>query len=242
MPAPPSPRAPETDLDWLGLHLAALFRSDARGRLRDSNEIAPGGPPPRLWVGTTRLGCLWRLRADLPEALAAELSRLAGRELPAREPRALPERWPRMRELLEAEAPVEAEGHGPAFRFPGALAEPEDVAPVPPERADLLGERFPELLGALAARQPVWAALEGGEPVALAWAATRPATAVECGVRTLPGARGRGFGARAVLAWARAVRESGAEPLYSTSCRNRSSRALARRLGLVRYATTAYLR
>jgi hypothetical protein len=41
-----------------------------------------------------------------------------------------------------------------------------------------------------------------------------------------------GFGARAVLAWARAVRSQGAAPIYGTTFDNIASQGVARRLGL----------
>lgn len=57
----------------------------------------------------------------------------------------------------------------------------------------------------------------------------------EAGVETHPEFRGRAHAARAVRAWARAVRELDRIPLYSTSWENKASRALAARLGLLRY-------
>ena len=55
----------------------------------------------------------------------------------------------------------------------------------------------------------------------------------EAGVETAAECRGRGHAAAVVARWAAAVREQGAEPLYSTSWRNKASRAVARKLGLV---------
>ena len=44
-----------------------------------------------------------------------------------------------------------------------------------------------------------------------------------------------------VAAWARAVREIGAEPLYSTSWDNTPSRSVARKLNLIPYAADYWL-
>ena len=63
----------------------------------------------------------------------------------------------------------------------------------------------------------------------------------EAGVETSASARGRGFPPAVVAAWARAVRELGAEPLYSTSWENTASQAVARKLGLIPYAADYWL-
>jgi hypothetical protein len=44
-----------------------------------------------------------------------------------------------------------------------------------------------------------------------------------------------------VAAWARAIRESGGEPLYSTSWDNKASRGVARKLGLLLYGEDLHL-
>ena len=63
----------------------------------------------------------------------------------------------------------------------------------------------------------------------------------EAGVETSAGARGHGFAVAVVAAWANAVRDLGAEPLYSTSWQNTASQAVARKLNLIPYATDYWL-
>ena len=81
-----------SDWDLMQIHVSALYRQDDRHRLLAVNE--PGDPrpddppPPRLYLGRTRAGNLWRFRHDLPEALIAELEAVlrggtgCGRSLP----------------------------------------------------------------------------------------------------------------------------------------------------------------
>lgn len=245
-PAVSMPR-PATALGWMALQTRALFVHDARGRLVARNE--PGAPPPpRLFLGRTRCGALWRLGAQLPEALARELSRLAAAEWRVPDPARPPERLAVLRARLEAEAPVEEVWSGPAFCFPERLS--RLAAPLPEgAEAVVLGAeararaalRFAHVRD-LEGRPPVVGVFAEGELASVCFAATGPGPAVEAGMETLAAQRGRGFARAAVAAWARAVRAEGREPLYSTSETNRASRALAERLGLIPYGWDLHLR
>jgi GNAT superfamily N-acetyltransferase len=235
---------PANDLDWMLLQVDVLFAADARGRLL--HRRGPGSdPPPRFFLGSTLHGHLWRFAAGLPEELVGELARLAAAE---RIPRSLeepPERLEAFRTRLEAHAPVERFYHGPAFRFPEpAPAPPADreIMALTPDRAGLLGADFGELRGTLAQRQPCVAALEAGRAVAVCGVAVSSERAAEASVETLPGFRGRGFASGTVAAWARAVRAQGLLPLYSTEWRNRASRGVAARLGLIPYGVDLHFR
>ena len=100
-------------------HLDALYESDARGRLLRSREPSPL-PAPRFHLARTELGNLWRLRADLPAAVAIRLAALAGKEGPLRADLAPPEREEFLCRALEESEPVSACWAGPAFGFPDA--------------------------------------------------------------------------------------------------------------------------
>ncbi|MDQ3745777.1 MAG: GNAT family N-acetyltransferase, partial [Acidobacteriota bacterium] len=72
-----------TDLELMSIHARALFTHDAESRLLFVNE--PGSasaPAPRLFLGRTRAGNVWRFRADLPESLTEELGSLCAYEPP----------------------------------------------------------------------------------------------------------------------------------------------------------------
>jgi RimJ/RimL family protein N-acetyltransferase len=233
-----------SDLEWLALQVEALFAHDARGRLLRANG-PEGGAPPRLFFGRTRDGSLWRFAADLPERLVAELARLLAAERSDWPLAALPERMQSLRERLEEAAPVERVHHGPAFRFPEECAARGPDGPLEaltPERAALLGDELAPLRTHLALRQPCVGVLEGGRVVSACYVAVRSERVAEAGVETLPGFRGRGLATRATAAWARAVRAAGLEPLYSTGWRNRASRGVAARLGLIPYGVDLHLR
>ena len=60
----------------------------------------------------------------------------------------------------------------------------------------------------------------------------------EAGGETAEAFRSRGFGPRVTAAWALAIRATGRVPLYSTAWTNHASLSVARKLGLVAYAST----
>lgn len=62
--------------------------------------------------------------------------------------------------------------------------------------------------------------------------------AADAGLETAEAYRGRGFGAHVTAAWAAEIRASGRMPLYSTFWDNHASLAVARKLGLLAYASS----
>jgi len=127
---------------------------------------------------------------------------------------------------------------GPCFTFPEALAHPTDVVLVEDER--LLERNFRGWVpGEIAAgRSPVLAIVEDGNPVSVCFCARRSDSAAEAGLETAQAFRGRGFGSRVTTAWALAIRATGRVPLYSTAWTNHASLSVARKMGLVEYAST----
>ena len=79
-----------------------------------------------------------------------------------------------------------------------------------------------------------WAIATEADLVASICHTPKPMTAraAECGVWTRQECRGRGYAAAVTAAWADIVRPSGRFLFYSTDAENRSSQAVARRLGL----------
>lgn len=64
----------------------------------------------------------------------------------------------------------------------------------------------------------------------------------EAGLETAAPFRRRGYGKAVVAAWGSAVRALASEPLYSTTCQNDASRAVARSLGLVPVGRDLHIR
>ncbi len=225
------------------LHLNTAFILNDEGRITSTREPgAQRGPLFSLVRSATR--CRWAVRADVPNDLARELDRLAREELPALDFREAPVHAVRYVSLLGGRigsshdaVTKSRQSDGPLFTFPDVVAQPADVVVVEDER--LLEHHFRGwVAGEIAAgRAPVLAIVEDSFPVSVCFCARRSDVAAEAGLETAAQFRGRGFGPRVTRAWALAIRSSGRIPLYSTSWTNAASLAVARKLGLMAYAS-----
>jgi RimJ/RimL family protein N-acetyltransferase len=229
------------DRELMELHVDALFRHTAAGRLVETREAAPA-PAPRFFLGRTRNGHLCRFRDDLPTSLAHRLETLAAAEpvLPDLAPE--PVHLSQFQELLQEHGAIQRAWLGPAYAFPEELPPPPQVERITDATSLRLAREFAWLRTELSACEPAMAAVIDEEIVSLAFSSRVTDRAAEAGVETREPFRGQGHACRAVTAWAIAVRESGRIPLYSTAWDNRASQGVARRLGLRLYGVTCWLR
>ena len=227
---------------WLELHLRALFTHDARGRTLTRNALHRD-PAPRFFLGRTVDGNRWRFRHDLPDDLAARLEALAADEPAPADLRTPPRHDARYRELLDAPAPAGEAWAGPAYRFPADLPpHGAGIVRLTPANTGLLrGADVEPWLEDIGKSEPLIAVVRGGRAVSVCGSVRITPEAHEAGVETSAAARGHGFAVAVVAAWAGAVRELGAEPLYSTSWENNASQSVARKLGLIPYASDYWL-
>ena len=233
---------PRFATDWLDLHLRALFVHDDRGRIVTRNAL-DGGPAPRFFLGRTADGNRWRFRDDVPDDLAARIEALAAEEPVVADPREPPRHEARYRDLLSGHAPVGEVWLGPAYRFPADLPPPDaNIVQLTAGNAPLLrGGDLEPWLEDIGHSEPLVALVRDGRAVSICGSVRVTPEAHEAGVETSAAARGHGFAVAVVAAWARAVRDSGAEPLYSTSWENTASQGVARKLGLTPYASDYWL-
>jgi hypothetical protein len=188
--------------------------------------------------------CAWAVRADVPEDVASELDGIARDEPPVLNLRNPPVHADRYLSVLEDRICFEQQAAtrirqsaGIAFKFPDAVAQPSDIVAVEDER--LLQHNFRGwTTGEIAAgRSPVMAVIRDEYPVSICFCARSSDVAAEAGLETAETFRGYGFGPRVTAAWPLAIRKSGRIPLYSTSWTNSASLAVARKLGLMAYAS-----
>lgn len=221
----------------MDIQVRALFTQTAESRLLFVNEPnSTGVPAPRLFLGRTQAGNVWRFRADLPENLIEELKSLCGDEPPLNIESDEPPRYvERYVQLLKKHGPVEEISSGPAYYFPEYIAPSRQVVVITEGDADRLQGGFEEFVAELPSWQPFVALIEEGRAVSVCRSVRITPDAHEAGVETLPEFRGNGYAKDVVVEWARCVRAMGSIPLYSTSWENTASQAVARTLLLKCY-------
>ena len=212
------------------LFLQTLFSLDDHGRIIGTREpdVSPG---PSFLLIRGRADCTWAVRSDVPQDVAAKLDALAREEPPVSDFRDVPVHAERYLALVEGTV-----YSGPAFTFPDEIARPDGTVFVKDVR--LLEHHFSGWeAGEIPVSSPIVGLIEDGHAVSVCFCARRSDVAAEAGVETAVGFRGRGLAPRVTAAWALAIRASGRVPLYSTSWDNNASLTVARKLGLVAYAS-----
>ena len=227
-------------LALMRLHMEALYTHDSHGRMLVVNDSG-GAPAPRVFLGRTADGDVWRFRHDVPADVVSSLEEVckavgrAARRLGPLDNAAAFE------EVLARSAPIERVWSGPAFHFPPRLEPVADTIAITSENRAMLKRHCAAWLDDVTTCQPFLAAVSDGEVVSVCASVRTTPEADEAGVETHPSYRRRGHAARAVAAWAAAVRAAGRTPLYSTSWQNTASQAVALRLGLVQFGSDLHI-
>ncbi|HEY5644691.1 MAG TPA: GNAT family N-acetyltransferase [Pseudomonadales bacterium] len=214
--------------------LDSLYLTNPGGGLTAINQW-DGGTVPRFHLTRSPYDNHWRFGAGLADPVVRELEQLCRMEPIPTDLRDNPKLADRALALLGLRTPDDAHWRGPVYAFPDGIAiDPAtEVIPIVTENAGLLETLLPQWLADVPHRQPFFAALRGSDAVAVC-ASVRIGNRVhEAGVETHPAYRNQGLAQCVVGAWAKAVRQRGAEPVYSTSWQNTASQAVARGLGLM---------
>lgn len=228
------------DHDLMRLHVQTLFTHNQRGDLVTVND-AGSRPAPRFFMGITRHGAVRRFRVDVDSATRTALIELSDRHLSLLGALDVLEHLVEYHTVLTRAAPVQRSGAGPAFQCPIRFMDSASAVRISETNSYVLKRHLEAWIPDVQAAQPMFAVLLHGEAVAVCASVRKSESAHEAGVETAAPYRGRGYGARAVTAWAGAVRECGWAALYSTSWRNGGSRALARKLGLQLFGTDLHI-
>ena len=223
-----------TDLDLITLHTIALFNHDEAGRITGSNEPIPE-PPPRLYVGRSPDGNVWRYGASVPADLAARLDEVLRAEMPATELESPPQCLKELTDLLESQGQVTDVSSGPAWLIPASTAIPEGVSVTSALTPDQILEADQLFASDIAPSLPFAAVVVDGQVASLCSCSRITPEVAEAGLVTVPEYRGHGYAVAVTAAWAAAVRATGRLPLYSTSWDNHSSRRVAAKLNLRLY-------
>jgi hypothetical protein len=224
----------ESDQQLMAIQVEALYRCDADGRLRCVNE--PGDPPAeRFFMGRTAQGNLWRFRHDVPTPIVEQLEALCRSEPISAELARVPLHYDAIRAVLQAQAPIEQEYRGPAYRVPDSVQAPAGVELISAANRHLLQPWFMDYLPLDDPEQVIVTALDHDVAVAICFCSRLTGRAAEAGVETATAFRGRGHATAAVAGWAAEVRRRGRIALYSTSWDNLASQGVARKLAMRLY-------
>jgi hypothetical protein len=230
--------APRTDLELLEIHARTLHTHDAAGHLLAVNDDS-GKPAARLFLGWTSRGTIWRVRGDLPSDLVTRVGELVARDPPTGDLRRPPACLSAVRAALEEHGPVDdTEEGGPAYRFGDIIEGTGGAVAVTERNAHVLDRWLPAWRPDVSNGLPIMAVLVDGAAVAICACARLPGEATEAGLETHEAFRGHGYAGTATAAWARAIRDRGIIPLYSTGWRNIASQRVAAKLGLICYGAS----
>src|SRR5438309_3888842 len=130
-----------SDLALMELHVEALYRTTAEGRLLETRDEDPVRAP-RFSIGRTRTGNLWRFRDDLLAPLVRGLDALAAAEPVLPELPREPVYLSQFRKLLQEHEEIQHTWVGPAYSFPEELSAPPQVVRITDENGHFLGEEF----------------------------------------------------------------------------------------------------
>jgi hypothetical protein len=215
--------------DPVSAHLDSLYRNTLNGDIFAINQW-DGGLVPRFHLCRSAAGNQWRFRDDLAPDLVSALEALCRKEDVVTDVGQFPLHHREYEALLNATAPVESIRTGPAFVLSQLQPYPH-VVPISPTNAALLEPLMSAWLPDVPHRSPFMAAVIDGRAVAVCASVRITADAHQAGVETHPDHRRQGHALAVVSAWASAVRQLGAMPLYSTTWDNPASRAVAAHLG-----------
>jgi len=225
-----------TDHDLLHLQVDALSTHDTAGRIVSKN-MPVYAPAPRLFIGRSLGGNLWRYRDDVPGDLIATLEPLLSREPVLDHLDVLSTIQAEIVAAMAHHQPITEVYAGPAWWLPDRRPATSRAVLVTPDDADAFRSNYPVLAENLAGRLPCAAVMEHEAAVSVCFSARVSAHVAEAGLDTVVSKRGRGYGSEAVHVWAAALRETGRIPLYSTSWDNLASRSVAEKVGAIQYGS-----
>ena len=193
------------------------------------------------FIGLTLEGAVLRFRHDVADDLRTELKAEYNHAPPDMRDLAARAAQSRYEAVLGRSGSVERTWAGSAFCFPEMVPSSLRAVAVTEGNADVLRPLLEEWIPDVELCQPMTAVPVRGCAVAVCGSVRRTAAAHEAGVETVPQYRRAGYASQAVSAWAVAVRDIGRVPLYSTSCHNEASLALARRLCLRSFGSDLHI-
>lgn len=223
--------------ELMSLHIDSLFTHDQSLRLHTINEPWPGNASaPRLFLGRTIEGTnICRFRYDVQDALVEQIEGLCADEPPTNDFQKEPKHFDKYMSLLQGKQFT----MGPCFLIPIEATPSVEVVRITSDKnIELLQDGFEQMIPEVDDAQPFVAIVRENRTVSICRSVRITHRAHEAGLETLSSFRGRGYAAEAVAGWAKAVRQLGCTPLYSTSWDNLASQSVARKSSAVFYGAS----
>ena len=213
-------------------NVEARFVHDEDGRIVGINRWY-GGDAPLFFLGRTNMGNIWRFRHDVPLELVVELTRYCKEETFTSDSQIGPLHREKYQQLFTELSGTVSVREGISYICGNDLYLPNSTTVnIDETTAHLLEGSMNDWLPDVPHTHPFIAIVKDGQAVCVCGSARISDNAHHAGVETVPEYRRRGYAAQAVLAWASAVRDLGANPLYAHSLDNIASQNVARRLGM----------
>ncbi|MGE6260719.1 GNAT family N-acetyltransferase [Heyndrickxia sporothermodurans] len=126
--------------------------------------------------------------------------------------------------------------YGPCFFIPSEVTPKMQLINITRKNiTEYICDGFEWLISEIDYVQPCIALVCEGRIVSICRSVRIASKAHEAGLETLKAFRGKGYAASVVAGWAKAVRQLGSIPLYSTTWDNHASQSVARKLALSFY-------
>ena len=221
-------------------NVEARFVHDDDGRIISLNRWY-GGDAPLFFLGRTNMGNIWRFRHDVPLELVVKLTRYCTEEPFTTDSENGPMHREKYEQLFAKHSGTVSVREGISYICGNDLNLPNSttvnideitVVKINETTSHLLEGCMNDWLPDVAHTHPFIAIVKDGQAVCVCGSARISDNAHHAGVETVPEYRRRGYAAQAVSAWASAVRDLGANPLYAHSLDNIASQNVARRLGM----------
>ena len=223
---------PHDNLALMLQNVEARIVHDDDGRIVAINRWY-GGDAPLFFLGRTNMGNIWRFRHDVPLELVVELTRYCKEETFTSDSQIGPLHREKYQQLFTELSGTVSVREGISYICGNDLYLPNSTTVnINEATAHLLEGSMNDWLPDVPHTHPFIAIVKDGQAVCVCGSARISDNAHHAGVETVPEYRRRGYAAQAVLAWASAVRDLGANPLYAHSLDNIASQNVARRLGM----------
>jgi hypothetical protein len=232
------------DLALLHIQFDTIFETAGPGRIVRTND-PDRSAGPLFWLGGSRGGNVFGVRADVTDDVAREVMAFAATEPPFLPPNDVPQHLEQYVRLLTRNGALPQYTPGVTYELQKKLPAPAGATTVDSESAErerlhswLAANGMPDGLKDMGFHDasefwPPWCAvLFYGQPVAVCFASRLAALGAEAGVATARNFRGRGFAAAAVAGWSRLKSLQSRALFYSTNRSNVSSQRVASRLSL----------